>query len=117
MSAEVNLYNTLLAASAVTALAGNRIAADRMEQGAARPFIVFTRTSTEPYLCMDGTVLGGKATLDVQIWADTRNAAEALADACTAAIRATRNVVSNRSAGYDSELDLEASLLTVDWQE
>jgi hypothetical protein len=118
MSAETELRAALIAATPVTALTGTRIASDRIDQGAARPFVVFTRTASEPFGSIDGVVLKTLVSLDVQAWADTRASADAVADAVTAAIRATPSqTVSGRSSGYDSELDLEATLLTVQWWE
>lgn len=117
MSAESDLRALLVATSAVTALVGQRIAADRIEQGAARPFVVFTRTGSAPLTGIDGTVYKTLVSLDVQCWADTRLNAEAVADAASAAIRSANQGVSGRSAGYDPELDLEAALLTVEWWE
>jgi hypothetical protein len=115
MSAETDLRALLVGASAITALVGQRIAADRIEQGAARPFIVFTRTGTERSRCLDGTISAVKATFELQVWADTRLAADAVADAIETVIETDQQFVLGRSTGYDGELDLEASILTIDW--
>lgn len=117
MSTETDLRALLLAAAPVTALVGQRIAADRIEQGAARPFIVFTRTATERTRTLDGVVRAVQVTLELQCWADTRASAEAVAEAAQTAIEAAYQTVANRSAGYDADLDLEAALLTVSWWE
>ena len=116
MSAETELRALLLAATAVTALIGNRIASDRIEQGTARPFVMFTRTATTPYVTIDGQVLASQAQLEIQCWADSRAQADAVGEAVTAAIRAsTTQTVTGQSAAYDGELDLESTLLTVEW--
>lgn len=118
MSAETALRAALLADAAVAALVSTRIAADRIEQGAVRPFVVFTRTASTPYGSIDGTVHKTQVTLDVQCWADTRISADAVADAVTAAVRGVvTQAVTGRASGYDGELDLEASILTVEWWE
>lgn len=117
MSIESDLRALLLADAAVAALVGTRIAADRIEQGAARPFIVFTRTATERTKGLNGVVHGVQATLDVQCWADTRAQSEAVAEAAQSAIEQALQTIANRSAGYDAELDLEAALLSVVWWE
>jgi hypothetical protein len=118
MSAESDLRALLVANAGVTALVGQRVAADRIEQSAARPFVVFTRTGSEPQLCLDGVVLKTRVTLDVQAWADTRLAADAVADAVTAAVRGVSSqTVADRVSSYDSDLDLEAAVLTVQWWE
>ena len=46
MSARADLQALLAATTAVTDLVGDRIAADRIEQTDARPFIVYTTTAT-----------------------------------------------------------------------
>lgn len=118
MSAETSLRALLVGNAGVTALVGQRVAADRIEQSAARPFVVFTRTSSEPQLCLDGVVLKTRATIEVQAWADTRASASAVADAVIAAVRgATSQTVVDFSSSYDADLDLEAAILTVQWWE
>ena len=117
MSAAADLRALLIATPAVTALVGSRIAADRIEQGSARPFIVFTCTATERSKGLDGTVHGVQVTFDVQCWADTRAAAEAVGDAAQDAIEQAFQTIATRGSGYDADLDLEADLLTVLWWE
>lgn len=119
MSAEADFVTLMKATSAVTALIGSgnsaRIAADRIEQGVVRPFIVYTRGATDDFQSLDGTIHDSKVTLEVQIWADTRSSAEAVADAVQTAVRGGNQTVSGRVGGYDGELDLEAAVLTVEW--
>lgn len=117
MSAESDLRALLVATSAVTTLVGQRIAADRIEQGAARPFVVFSRTGSASLTGIDGTIYKTLVSIELQCWADTRVAADAVADAVSVAIRSAMNTVSGRSGGYDPDLDLEAALLTVEWWE
>lgn len=118
MSAENALRAALVAYAPLTALVSTRISADRAEQGTARPLVVFGRTASEPLQSMDGSVLATMVALDVECWADTRLSAEAVADTATAAIRATLpNSVVNRSSVIDGELDLEGSILSVNWWE
>ncbi len=76
MSAEIELRALLIAAPAVNTLVSQRIAVDRIEQGSARPFVVFTRTGTERTKGLDGTVHAVLVTFSLQCWADTRAAAE-----------------------------------------
>lgn len=115
MSAGTDLRALLVATGAITALVGQRIAADRIEQAAARPFVVFTRTATDRARGLDGTLHGVKTTFELQAWADTRTAADAVGDAVEAAIETAQHTVLNRSSGYDADLDLEATILTIDW--
>jgi hypothetical protein len=114
MSAATDLQALLLATSAVTALCSTRISADRMEQAAATPFIVYTGTA-EPQRSLDGTIHGTRTVFEIQCWASTRAAADALAAAVMAALDASTSIAPARPAGIDGELDLEAALLTCDW--
>jgi hypothetical protein len=50
------------------------------EQAPPRPFIVYTG-SEEPQRALDGSVHGTRTTFEIQCWADTRAAADALAAA------------------------------------
>lgn len=123
MSAESELQALLVADAAVrTALsvstaraAGERIAADRIEQNTGRPFGVYTRTATEDSEGLDGTIFATKVTLELQLWGDTRLSADALADACQAAIRGANQAITGRATAYDDALDLEATVLSVEW--
>lgn len=117
MSAETALRAVLLAAPAVAAMVGQGVIADRAEQGAPLPFAVFTRTATEPYTAIDGTLLGSRTGIELQCWAESRAEAEALADACQAAVRGASQLVTNRSASTDADLDLQAAILAVEWFE
>jgi hypothetical protein len=114
MSAATSLQALLLSTSGVTALCGTRIASDRMEQGAARPFIVYTG-SDEPQRSLDGSVHGTRTTFEIQCWADTRASADALAAAVKAVLDANHQYTTGPAGGYDGELDLEAAVLTCDW--
>ena len=116
MTVETDLRAALLASPAVTALVGTRVVSDRMEEGAPRPFVVFTRTATRyDEDLTTGAALGGTATIELQVWADSRAAAEALADACEAAVRQADQEVQSRASGYDPDLDVEAVVIVIDW--
>lgn len=115
MSAETALRALLAADSATAALVSTRIAADRIEQGATRPFVVFTRVATENEYGLNGTLHAAKCVFDVQCWGDTRVSVQAVADAVQAALEADYRAVTARANGYDGELDLEAVTLSVDW--
>lgn len=123
MSAETELHALLKADAGVrgalgaadVAAAARRISADRAEQDAGKPFVVFVRTATEDFEGLDGTVFDSKVTLELQCWGDKRTAVDALADACQTAIRGADQAVLGRTSGFDPELDMEATVLTVEW--
>nr|WP_315210098.1 DUF3168 domain-containing protein [uncultured Albidiferax sp.] len=106
----------LAASPAVAALVGTRITADRSEQDSPRPFIVYLIGDEDRTKTLDGTLIGIRTTIELQCWADTRLAANAVADAATVSIEAIgSHAITSRRTDYDSELDLEATVLTVDW--
>lgn len=120
MSAEADLRTDLLAHAPLAALVDVRVAVDKIEQGAERPFIVFTRQATEPFYTLDNVLHARRITFELQCWGDTRASAEAVADAAVAALAAsTREIngipVDDRSAAYDPDTDLEAVRLVLDW--
>lgn len=118
MSAESALTSVLLAASAVTAIAGQRIRSDKADETDAQPLVVFSRTGSEPTVALDGTHLRTRVALDVQCWAQTRTAADSLADAVSTAIRAqTSQAVVGRAGAYDPEVGAHVSVLNVLWWE
>ena len=117
MSAETEMRALLVADAAVAALVADRISADRIEQGSQRPFVVFTRTNTNREKTLDGTIVGVLVSMVVQCWADTRQAADALADAVQDVIEEQYHTVSSRESDYDGDLDLEAAMLSVEWWE
>ena len=115
-TADESLRALLAADAAVAALVGERIAADRVEQGTALPFVVFTG-SAEPQRGLDGSVHGVKTTFEIQCWATTRAQANAVAQACKAALDAQHQYAAGPVNGYDQELDLEAALISCEWWE
>lgn len=114
MSAEDD-FRTLLAGNAgVTALVSQRIAQNAIRQGDAPPYVVFT-SQHQPDLALDNTVLADQVTFTVQCWAKTALLADQVADAVTTCLASAGVVVTGRATGYDEELGLDATVLTVDW--
>jgi hypothetical protein len=113
VSAETDFRAVLAAAVAVTTLVGTRIAANAVQQGVAKPFIAFS-SAHELDLALDNTVLGDKVTFSVECWGETAASAAAVADAAEGALRAAGYVVTARSTGYDADLGLDATVLTVE---
>jgi hypothetical protein len=117
MSAETDLRAFLAADAPLAALVGNRISADRLQQGVARPFVVFVRSSTDRQRGLDGTVFASRVTFDIQAWADTRIAATQVADAVQTALETAHYFEVSRDGLSDQDLDIEADTLSFDWWE
>ncbi len=115
MSAKTDLLAALLAYAPLTTLVETNISADRIEQDAPRPFVVFTQTGQDKHRALDGSSHGTQTAIEVQCWGDTRTSADAVADAVEAALDALYQHATNRADGYDGDLDLEAAILSVDW--
>lgn len=116
MSATADMQTVLADDAPLDALVDGAIEPDAITQGAGRPFVIHTITSTEPERGLDGTVHARRYTMEVQCWGDTRDQAEAVADAAQTAIDASDDgTVIDRTTGYDSDLALNADILTVEW--
>lgn len=122
MSVEVDLRAALLAYAPLVALItpgqAKRVAFDKVEAAIARPFIVGTRRETERFTTLEGVKVAGQATFELQCWGDTREQAEACADAAEAALAAATSIepygvpVEDRAHASDPDLDLECVVLT-----
>lgn len=113
MSAETELRALLAANAGVVSLVGQRIAQNAVPQDEDYPLIVFT-SAHAPSLSTYGTVLADEVTFSIQCWAVDSIVADAVADAATAAIAARADVL-GREAAYEDEMNLHATVLTVQW--
>lgn len=113
MSAETDFRATLAANAALTALVGSRIAQNSVPQGESLPLVVFSATHA-PSHGIDGSLLADEVTFSVQCWSDNSLDADAVADAVTTALSARADVLGRESA-FDSEVDLHATVLSVQW--
>jgi len=112
VSAESDLYDSLNVAG-VTALVSSRIYPDVLPEGCAYPAIVFARSGTDPIESINSIHYGDFVTFAVSIWSNTRATADAVADAVETALRVGGHQVTGRDSGYDSEVGLMASSITV----
>lgn len=118
MSIETDFRDALLAHGPLTALVGTRIAQDAAPDGTAYPLVLFAvrRDATH---ALDGTLLVDQATVAVQCWAADASAAAAVADAVRGAMEAQTvphgALVLDRSTATDTDLDLDAVFLSVQW--
>lgn len=113
MSAESDFRALLAANAGVTALVSTRIAQNAVPEGSAVPLIVFT-ASHNPSYGLDDTLLDDEVTIEVQCWGDTALVADNVADAVDTAL-GTRAIVTGRASGYDAELGMDSTVLTIQW--
>lgn len=115
MSAGSDLRALLVADVAVAALVADRVRSDRAEQDDGPPYVAFTLTDTEIERCLDGSKASETAVFEVECWATSQTAANALADAVEEALDGVFQPVVGRTTAYDGGLDLCATVLTVRW--
>ena len=118
MSIETDFRALLAAHAPLTALVGTRIALNAAPEGQEPPLVVFG-CRHDRTLGLDGTLLADQCALDVQCWADSAVAADAVADAVVAAV-ANANpdagaCVITRASTHDPELGLDGVVMTVEW--
>ena len=117
MSAEADFRALLVARPALTALVAQRVALNAVPQGSPLPVVAFT-AQHDPQHTLDGNVSLYAARIEAQCWAETGATAQAVADQVQAAVEADnprRGWVISRGTSYDSQLDLHAEILTVEW--
>lgn len=117
MSAETDFRALLVARTELTALVAQRVALNAVPQDSPPPVVVFT-AQHDPQYTLDGNGSAYAASIEVQCWAETSAAAQAVATQVQAAVEADnprRGWVIGRSTAYDSALDLHAEVITVEW--
>lgn len=118
MSAEADFRAALAAHAPLAALVGSRLALNAVPQGSALPLVTFS-AQHRPQLNLLGDTTDDEVTFTVQCWAANGNAADAVADAVAGAVDAAAAVhaaaVTERATGFDAELQLDATVLTVQW--
>lgn len=114
MTAEESLYAVLSAAAGVAALVGTRIYPDLAPQTASVPCIAFVRESTEFVTTIHANeVVGETANLSIVCIAESRKAADQVADAVQNACIAAGIYPAGRRADLDPETDTWATVLSV----
>lgn len=115
MSAMTEFKTLLLSSTPLAALVAGRIKQDKVDQGAGRPFVVFTIPEDVVERSLDGSPMGRRTVFALQCWADTRQAATAVADEVEAVLAADHRPITSRTTEYEGDLDLEAVFLMVEW--
>lgn len=118
MSAETALIAVLEAAASVTAIVGQRIFPDIIPQDEDLPAIAYYRTDTEYVQTIHAAApAGSTAGLSVACVADSRAAADALADVVTTALGNGGFSAIGRQGSFDLETDMWATVLNVAFNE
>lgn len=115
MSVESDFYALLAAHAGVSALVAARIYPQAMPERTAYPAIVFARSATDHERLLDNSIATTRYEIEVGCWAKTNTAADAVAEAVSAALRAPGSDYDaiGQSAGFDPETGLHAALLVV----
>jgi len=114
MSAETTFRAMLAAYSPFNTLVGGRIAVNAMATALPPPYAVYTSAHAPEY-GLDGTLLANALNFTLQCWAKTAAEADAVADAAAAACQLAGYAVTARATGFDEEVGLDASILTIEW--
>lgn len=114
MSAETEVFAALSGDAGVTALVAQRIYPDVLPEKSAYPAVVFARVRTEPTYGISGNYFGADVGLQVGCWGTTRTQADAVGSAVETALRLAGMPHVGRTAGYDEETDLFASVIELE---
>lgn len=118
MSIEADVHTLLAAHAPLAALVGTRIAQNAVPPGADYPLVVYTVEHGYDR-ALDGTVLCDQATVQIQCWANTPDAADAVADAVATALQDAPDgadvTVLARAGNFDPDLNLDGTQLNVEW--
>jgi len=122
MSAEADLRVSLLAHAPLVALVGDRVAQNGVELGVALPYVVFTAQHAPTMGLFDSTPLINQVTFSIECWSTYAVEADMVADAVLAALlaHAPPNAAATllaRGSGFDGDLGLDATVLSVEWWE
>jgi hypothetical protein len=101
----------------VTDLVGKAIAQNGVSEGTRLPYIIFSVNRT-PVLGLDGTKFCDQVDIRAECWAANALAADEVADAVEVALTGGppgQATVTARASGFDGDLGLDATVLTIDW--
>lgn len=115
MSAQSAVYAALAGAAAVTALIGARLYPDEAPQDTALPLVIHQATQADPEYALDGARAYVRTQVAVTCWAASRAEANALADACCAALEApAMRWIGRDDSVFDVNTGAYASVVAVD---
>jgi hypothetical protein len=118
MSAETDFRTLLAAHPGLSALVGPRVSENAVPEGAELPFVAFTARHELTHNLL-GELMADQCVFTVQCWARSSAVAAAVAAQVLLAVEGADPdrgaVVLSTEGGYDQELKLDASILTVEW--
>jgi hypothetical protein len=119
MSIESDFHSLLAARAELVALVGAKgIAQEAVNAGSRPPYLVYTAEHQLEHNLL-GDLVDDTATLQVQCWGRDPLQADAVAEQVLLAIDAAPAIsyalVIARQSAFDPELDLHATVLTVEW--
>lgn len=119
MSIESDFHALLAGWAGLTLLVGPKgIAQEAVNAGSPLPYLVYTAEHALEHN-LQGDLVDDTATLTVQCWGRSPLECDAVADQVVLAVDSapliTYAVVLARQSAFDPELDLHATVLTVEW--
>lgn len=111
MSAEQQLFAGLDAHAGLHALVDSRIYPDGLPEGEALPAVVFARVATNPTYSIGNVLLCEDVRFAITAWAETRGAADAIAEQIRLALQAMGLLMLERSSGIDEQTGLLSSAI------
>lgn len=120
MTPEGLLRVALLAYPPLVVLVGDRVAQNGVELGVALPYIVFSAQHAPTMGLLDSVPMINQVTFSLECWSASAVEADAVADAVLAALlsQAPPNAAATllaRGSGFDGDLGLDATVLSVEW--
>lgn len=117
MSAETETYAILAGAMGSPPPVDDRIYPDALPLYAVIPAIVFRRVGTEPVMTLQGPAGAARVQIQIDSWAGSREAAEALANIVQAAMIDAAHVPGEREGIQDDDTGQFAVVETFDvWE-
>lgn len=118
MSAETEFRALLVAHAGLAALVGTRVAEAAVPPGSPLPYVAFVSRHDRTHN-LAGQLMADQVFFTVQCWAESAAAAAAVAAQVVLAVEGADPdrgaVVLNTETAFDPELQLDASILTVEW--
>lgn len=115
MTPEEKHHAALAAHAPLVEAIGNRIFPDVIPQDRPLPAVAYTRTDTEPFYGLDGTLRASRARIATQAWAPGKAQVESVGDGITAALALQGVAIEGRASVFDDETGLYGVSIDCDW--